>query len=259
VASLVVALGLVVTAVALWNRVTVEPVSMDAARERADLDRDSVAPAAPLVPAEGVYQYRGEGTERLDKPPKTQPQGPDIPGTVTRLEGNCWRFRVDYNTNHWQSWDYCATDAGLTEEAGAFFQRLELGPVAVDTTSTYTCSPPAVAIQLDQAAGDEWRHTCTGISTGSDEEITSTGPYTFVGEEGIDVDGRTVATLHYHRLRTLGGPQSGTEDVDLWFDTATGLPVKNSRVLTVQSGSVLGGVTYTERGTFTLASSTPTR
>jgi hypothetical protein len=259
VVALVVALGLAVTTVVLWNRVTVRPVSLDTARQRAGLDSGPAAPAAPLIPAEGVYQYRGTGTEHLDKPPKTQPQGPDIPGTVTHLEGGCWRLRVDYNTNHWQSWDYCSTATGLTEDAGEFFQRLDLGPVAVETSSTYTCSPPADAIQLTQTAGDQWHHACSGTSTSSDGEVTSAGPYTFVGEERLDIDGRDVTTLHYHRVRTLGGGQSGTEDVETWFEATTGLPVKNSRVITVHSDSALGRVTYTERGTFTLVSLTPTR
>lgn len=259
VVGLVVALGVVATAIALWNRDTAQPVSMDTARQRAGLDSSPAAPAAPLVPVAGVYQYRGTGTEHLDKPPKTQRQGPDIPGTVTDLGGGCWRFRVDYSTNHWLSWDYCSTGTGLTENAGEFFQRLELGPVPVDTSSTYTCDPPADAIRPSQTAGDRWRQACRGTSTASDGEVTSAGPYTFVGEERLDIGGRPVTTLRYHRVRTLGGAQSGTEDVNTWFEATTGLPVRNSRVITVKSDTVVGAVTYTERGSFTLVSLTPTR
>lgn len=158
--SLIATLLLAGTVVALWNRVTVHPVSMDTARERAGLDSGSSAPATPLVPAAGVYRYQGTSTEHLDKPPRTQPQGPDIPGPVTGLGDGCWRLRVDYSN---------------------------------------------------------------------------------------------------HRVRTLTGGQRGTEEVDTWFDATTGLPVRNSRVITVHSDSVFGSVTYTERGTFTLVSSTPTR
>lgn len=259
VASLVVALGVVVTATVMWNRVTVHPVSMDTARERAGLDSAPSTPAAPLVPAAGVYQYRGAGSERLDRPPRTQPQGPDIPGTVTSLGRGCWRLRVDYNSNHWQSWDYCSTGTALTETAGAFFQRIDLGPVSVDTSSSYTCDPPVDAIRLTRTAGDRWRQSCRGTSTASEGVVTSAGPYTFVGEEEIDVGGRPVATLHHHRVRNLGGAQSGTEEVDTWFDASTGLPVRNSRLITVRSDTVLGAITYTEEGSFTLASLTVTR
>ena len=257
--SLIAALLLAGTVVALWNRVTVHPVSMDTARERAGLDSGSSGPATPLVPATGVYRYQGTGTEHLDKPPRTQPQGPDIPGTVTGLGDGCWRLRVDYSNNHWQSWDYCSTGTALTETAGAFHQRIDLGPVSVDTSSTYVCDPPADAIRPTQTAGDRWRQACRGRSTASDGDVASAGPYTFVGEEPIDIGRREVVTLHYHRVRTLTGGQRGTEEVDTWFDATTGLPVRNSRVITVHSDSVFGSVTYTERGTFTLVSSTPTR
>lgn len=258
-AGLVISLGVVVTVVVLWNRVTVHPVSMDAARERAGTASGPSTPLAPLVPAAGVYRYRGTGTEHLDRPPRTQRQGPDIPGTVSDLGGGCWRFRVDYSNKHWQSWDYCATATALTENAGSFFQRIELGPVSVDTSSTVTCDPPVDAIRLTQVVGDRSRQACHGTSTASDGEVTSTGPYTFVGEERLDIDGQQVTTLHYHRVRTLGGAQHGTEDVNTWFEATTGLPVRNSRVITVHSDSVLGTVTYTERGSFTLVSLTPTR
>jgi hypothetical protein len=252
-------LGGVVTLVALWNRGSSRPVSMEEARRRAGAPGpDQSGGAVPFRPAAGVYRYRGEGTERLDKPPVTQTQGPDIPGTVTHLEGGCWRLRVDYSTNHWQSWDYCPAGAGLTENAGAFFQRLDLVVVDVDTSSSYTCDPPVDAIRVTQRAGDQWGQECRGTSTGSDGEVISSGPYTYVGPERLDIAGTEVAALHYHRLRNLTGGQTGTEDVHVWFDAATGLPLRNQRVITVRSGALFGGVTYEEDGAFQLASMTPT-
>jgi hypothetical protein len=272
----------VVTFVVLWNRGSARPVTMEEARTRASTPvteqsaaAESLQPApgsaAPVTetstdrpadtgllrPAPGVYLYRGEGTEQLDKPPLTQTQGPDIPGTVTHLEGGCWRLRVDYSTNHWQSWDYCPAGSGLTENAGAFFQRLDLVVAKVDTTSTYTCDPPVDAIRATQRPGDQWMQECRGTSTGADGEVISSGPYTYVGPELLDIAGTEVAALHYHRLRTLSGGQTGTEDVNVWFEAATGLPLRNQRSITVQ-GSALGGVTYEENGSFQLASLTPT-
>lgn len=220
---------------------------------------DQPADVEPLRPAPGVYLYGGEGTEQLDKPPLTQTQGPDIPGTVTHLEGGCWRLRVD-STNHWQSWDYCPAGSGLTEIAGAFFQRLDLVVAKVDTTSTstYTCDPPVDAIRATQRAGDQWMQECRGTSTGSDGEVISSGPYTYVGPELLDIGATEVAALHYHRSRNLTGGQTGTEDVNVWFEAATGLPLRNQRSITVHSSSALGGVTYEENGSFQLASLTPT-
>lgn len=249
----------VATFVVQWNRPSSRPVSVEeAARRPGAPGTDQSTDAEPFRPAAGVYLYRGEGTERLDTPPLTQTQGPEIPGTVTHLEGGCWRLRVDYSTNHWQSWDYCPAASGLTENGGAFFQRLDLGVATVDTSSTYTCAPPVDAIRVTQRAGDRWMQECRGTSTGSDGEVISSGPYTYVGEERLDIGGTNVAALHYHRLRNLTGGQTGTEDVDVWFDAATGMPVRNQRVITVHSSSLIGGVTYEEHGSFQLVSMNPT-
>jgi hypothetical protein len=177
---------------------------------------------------------------------------------VTHLDGRCWRLRVDYSTNHWQSWDYCPTGSGLTENAGAFFQRLDLEVIKVDTSSTYTCAPPVDAIRATQQAGDHWMQECRGTSTGSDGEVISSGPYTYVGPERLDIGGTQVEALHYHRMRNLTGGQTGTEDVNVWFDATTALPLRNQRVITVHSGALIGGVTYEENGSFQLVSMTPT-
>jgi hypothetical protein len=257
--AVVVLIAGVATFIVLLNRGSSRPVSMEEAQRRAGTATSAQSSdTVPLQPAAGVYLYRGEGTERLDKPPLTQTQGPDIPGTVTHLEGGCWRLRVDYSTNHWQSWDYCPAGSGLTENAGEFFQRLDLVVAKVDTSSSYTCDPPVDAIRSTQEAGDEWMQECRGTSTGSDGEVISSGPYTFVGAERLDIGGTDVEALHYHRLRNLTGGQSGTEDVNVWFDAATGLPLRNERVITVHSGALIGGVTYEENGGFQLTSMTPT-
>lgn len=244
----------------LLSRVSSRPVTVDEARERADEAApggDGPSEALPFRPAAGVYEYRGEGTERLDRPPTSQAQGPEIPGTVTHLDDGCWRFRVDYNTDHWQSWDYCAVDDGLTERAGRFFQRLDLVVADVESRSSYTCDPPADAIRQSQAPGDTWDHECRGRSEGSTGEVMSAGPYTFVGPETLEIGGRPVEALHYRRIRELSGGQTGTEDIEWWLDADTALPLRNEREITVGSDSLIGGVTYTERGSFTLQSTTP--
>lgn len=59
----------VATFVMLWNRGSSEPVSMEEARRRAGAPAtDQSADAAPFQPAAGIYRYRGDGTEHLDKP-----------------------------------------------------------------------------------------------------------------------------------------------------------------------------------------------
>lgn len=259
--ALSVALAGLGTFAILLSRVSSRPVTIDEARQRADeagQGTELSTDAVDFRPAAGIYEYRGEGTERLDRPPTNQSQGPEMPGTVTHLDDRCWRFRIDYSTNHWQSWDYCASAGGLTEHAGQFFQRLDLVVTVVETLSTFTCEPPADAIRLDQEAGDQWTQECRGASEGTTGEVVSTGPYTFVGPGVLEIGGRDVDALHYRRTRELSGGQTGTEDIEVWFDADTGLPLKNQRNITVRSDSLIGGVTYEEDGSFALVSTTPT-
>ncbi|MCU0269951.1 MAG: hypothetical protein MUF83_15080 [Acidimicrobiales bacterium] len=248
--------------VVLANRDPGEPVSVEQARARVGEAGFGTVPAeqqSSSRPEAGVYLYRGEGTEHLDAPPVNQGQGPEIPGTVTYLDAGCWQFRVDYNTNHWQSWTYCPDGADLSERAGMFFQRLDLVALQVETTSSYTCDPPVEAVVADAVEGDEWSQECRGTSTGSQGEVVTSGPYTFVGSEELDVGGAPVSSLHYRRVRTLSGGQTGTEAIEWWFDAGTGLPLRNERTIEVRSATLVGGVTYTETGFFQLASTTPTR
>jgi hypothetical protein len=250
------------TFVLLWNRVSTRPVSIAEAVERAGAagnGTDQPATAVPFRPAAGVYQYRGEGTEELDKPPRSQSQGVGIPGTVTDLGDRCWSFRVDYNTDHWQSWDYCSTGTGLTEQGGSFYQRLDLVVTTVETSATYTCDPPADTIRATQRVGDQWKQDCHGTSTAASGEVVAAGPYRYLGQEDLDIRGTRVKAFHYRWSRTLTGGQTGTEAGDFWFDAETGLPLQNRRVITVHSDSPIGQVTYTEQGSFRLESMTPTR
>jgi hypothetical protein len=65
-------LAVVATVVVLWNRNSSQPVSIEEARRRAGTVQPRTDPsvgAVPFQPAAGVYRYRGEGTEHLDKPP----------------------------------------------------------------------------------------------------------------------------------------------------------------------------------------------
>ncbi len=64
-------------------------------------------------PTQGIYSYRGSGTEAISVPPKSQSEGPELPGTVIDRPRGCFEFRLDYSSDHWQSWTYCAWHGGL--------------------------------------------------------------------------------------------------------------------------------------------------
>ena len=83
----------------LWQRDDARPVSVREAEQRLD---GKPGGGSAFVPAEGVYQYTGSGSEALSTPPKSQAEGPEMPATVIHHADGCWTFRIDYSTNHWQ-------------------------------------------------------------------------------------------------------------------------------------------------------------
>jgi hypothetical protein len=117
--ALLVLLSLVILFVLVSVVVTLEgrarPVSMSQAISHFHSD-PSADPGAHPPP--GVYSYQGTGTDSLSLPPLSQAEGPTLPGTVELQSDGCWSFRIDYSTNHWQSWTYCARPTGLVETGG---------------------------------------------------------------------------------------------------------------------------------------------
>ena len=57
----------------------------------------------------------------------------------------------------------------------------------------------------------------------------------------------------------MSGSQTGSQTSDLWFARKNGLPLRNVRTETVHTDTVVGSSTYTEHGSFQLASLTPQR
>jgi len=256
-AAIAVAAGVVAV---LWRNSGAHEASTREAEERFGA-QSSTLPAAPRVlrPPAGVYMYRGTGTEHLSLPPKSQDQGPRMPATITHRADGCWTFRIDYNSAHWQTWVYCPRDGGLVERGGETFERWDFVFTTYDSTSTFTCDPPSVAIRATMHAGDRWQQRCTGTSSGTKGTATTAGPYTFVGEERLTIGGTALAAYHFRQERTIGGSQTGTQTSELWFAVKDGLPLRNERDQTVHTDTPIGSSTYTEHGSFELTSLTPQR
>ena len=250
----VVAVAAAVIAV-LWSRTSAHPVSVDQARQRLHASTTVTQPRhLTLVPTPGVYAYKGSGTDALDKPPKSQAEGPTMPATVTNQPGGCWQFRIDYSSNHWQTWNYCSHDGQLDEMGGTTYQKWDFVVFSNESTSTFDCDS-SVTIRAAQKPGDTWKQTCHDAANSS---TISAGPYRFVGTETLKIGGRAVRALHYHRDRTMSGGQIGTEHTDAWFDADNGLPLRNVRNIDVKTSTVIGDVHYTENASFDATSLTPT-
>jgi len=239
----------------LWQRDDARPVSVREAEQRLD---GKAGPGGAFVPAEGVYQYTGSGSEALSTPPKSQAEGPEMPATVIHHAHGCWTFRIDYSTNHWQDWRYCARDGRLVEEGGRTFQRWDFVVSTIENTSTFVCEPPIVVLRSDMVPGKTWPQSCAGTNTNVGGTTVSSGDIRFVGVEPFDVGGTTVDAFHFVQPRTISGAQRGEENSELWF-APNGLPLRNQRHIVIDSDSPIGTITYTEDGSFTLTSLEPTR
>ena len=257
-----VAIVLVVTVggavVLLWGGRGAEEASVEKAVRRFRDNRDT-GESGLLAPEPGVYTYRGGGIERLSVLDANQRWGPRLPVTVTATDPGCWTFRVEYSTNHVQETFYCARDRVLEETGGRTEQRFNFGAFAVDDTQVFTCRPPGQTIRVAANQNDSWQQSCRGRSVERGTTLTSAGTNTFLGRERVRVGGSPVEADHYRVDRTLSGDQTGTERNEFWYAVRSGLPLRIRRDVRVESPSPLGAVLYTERGTLTVASLTPTR
>ena len=256
--ALLVLLSLVVVFIVVSVVLTLEgrarPVSMSQAISRYHSDAGTVPGTHPLP---GVYSYRGSGTDSLSLPPLSQAEGPTLPGTVEVQKDGCWSFRIDYSTNHWQSWTYCGRPTGLVESGGSVWQRWMVGPLAETNLSTLRCDPGLVSIPAAPAVGKSWAARCTGTSTQIRGTLVTAGATHFVGQPVLTIAGHKIPTVHVEVQWRLSGPQVGTERDDLWFDAQSGLPLQNRRSIRVRTATPFGSSTYTENGQFVLRSLTP--
>ena len=180
-----------------------------------------------------------------------------MPGTVELRTKGCWSFRIDYSTNHWQSWTYCPRPAGFQETMGQVWQRWMVGPLAETNLSTLHCDPGTLALPSVKPDGRSSSARCIGTSTQITGKVVSAGSYRSLGESTVVIGGHNVRAVHFLQQWVLSGAQVGTERDDVWFDAANGLPLENRRSIRVRTDTPFGSSTYTEAGEFKLQSLTP--
>jgi hypothetical protein len=229
-----------------------KPVTLREAESR--LGAAGTKVPAGTRPAAGVYDYTGSGSEKLSLPPLSQGEGPTIPGTVTLQGQNCFLFRVDYSTHHWQTWRYCLHNGDVWEAGGQSWIMWSIGPLNVTNLSSFTCVAGTMAVPTAARPGESWHSSCTGTNTSVKGRTVSAGPYRFEGLATLRIGGVPVRAAHFLRLRTDSGAQKGTERSDVWFDLSTGLPLRVQQVLKVTSSTPFGSSTFTQTGVFSLAS-----
>lgn len=255
--AVVVALVVGVSAVLFATREQPGAKSVDEAAEELAVGTTAPVGSTRFGPEPGVYQAEGEGREEISLPGISQVDGDVQPITVEALEDGCWRWTVDHNVAHWQDWRFCERDGVVVDHGGQTYQRWDFGALTVENLTTFTCDPPSVVIDPEAEVGSSWEQSCSGTSTEVEGVTTSSGPYTFLGEEDVVIGGETVPTRHHRQQRTMTGAQTGTSTEEFWFTLDTGLPVRMERDISLESDSPVGAVGYTESGWWQLTSLAP--
>lgn len=243
-------------AVVTWVRHSpASPVTVDQAQGR--FSSPGLAGPADRRPTPGVYMYTGTGTDRLSVPSLSQPDGPNVPVTVTLSGSDCWTMRLDYSTHHWQSWDYCLSGDDLIETSGHVWMRWQVGPLDITNQTSLTCTPPLLVVPAHLTAGRTWPVACSGTSTAVKGVMTSSGTARYAGDETLPVGGRNVLTHHLVQTRTDTGSQRGTERFETWVADDTGLPVRIAQDIEVRTSTPFGDSTYTQTTVLTLSDLRP--
>ncbi|MDH3754020.1 MAG: hypothetical protein OEU32_09130 [Acidimicrobiia bacterium] len=208
-------------------------------------------------PPAGVYVLDGEGREEISFPPASQDDGATMPASITHQAEGCWSFKIDYNEAHWQDWSLCPRGDGLVEMGGRTWQQWDLGVSEVSNLSTFECDPPAPFAPAAAAAGDEIDRSCIGTNDQVSGTTRSAGTVTVVGFDQIDVEEELHEVVHLRFDHELTGAQTGQERTDLWLRRSDWLPLQGARDIRIDSDSPVGTITYTERGSWQLSSTTP--
>lgn len=94
----------------------------------------------------------------------------------------------------------------------------------------------------------------------ADEDTRAHQVTVYVGDEPVEVEGRTVVARHTRWTTTFSGATSGGALVEDWFDPATGLVLREKRAIGLRVGSqFVGRLTYADVSEFRLVSFTPAR
>jgi len=240
---------LVIAGAATWVigfRDTAEPVSVDDAVASFRTTTEPDPGASSPIP-EGVYVYATDGFEETDALTGVTHRYPRR-STITVVGMGCgvsltWRVLKGRSTE----WIYCSApegfDVAVQDERHTFFGRTE--------RTTYVCEDTPIRPAV--VPFDPWPVSCT---TGTTDE---SGSGEFVRTERLVIGGKPILAERWRKTSTFRGSIRGTARHDLWFDPATGVPVRIVMVSRTQNDSPVGDVRYDESVTLRLLSLEPRR
>jgi hypothetical protein len=215
-----------------------------------------VSPGRQL-PAAGVYELRGKGSERISFPPNSQDDGNIMPASVHYLANDCWRWHVDYNVAHWEEYDFCSRGGQLVLAANRNSQTWDFGTLKFTNLARFTCPLTSTVLPRDPEPNQTLHWSCTGGNTAVAGHSVTTTLARIVAVGTLRIGGVVVPTVHQRQQATVSGAQRGSVVEDWWCETPSGLPIRMERRITISSSSPIGTVTYKEAGSWQMTSPKP--
>ncbi len=208
-------------------------------------------------PKAGVYTLKGHGGEKISFPPASQNDSAVMPMSVTYAASGCWLWRIDYNVAHWEEYEFCPRTEELKLARIRNFQSWDFGVASVKNLTTVACAHAVTVLPADLSKGNVISWTCPGSSTAIHGASSEKTVARIVGTTTVRIGGVSVRVIRDHQVTTLRGAQRGTDVEDWWFDGTSGLPLRETRQLTITTSSPVGDIRYTEKGSWQVASLSP--
>jgi hypothetical protein len=197
---------------------------------------------------DGVYIYTTKGSESINAlggvrhvyPAKT---------SITAIKVPCgiqlrWAALEKRST----TWTFCSTPAGvelrISDERHAFFGQSD--------HAVYRCSG-RLLIPKKPVSGATKSFTCRS------NRNLEVGATRVLGHASIEVGGRRVSAIRVSTGLTIRARDSGSEAIDWWLDSSTGLPLRVELRSRTSRKMWVGRVKYHENLNLRLLSLTPMR
>lgn len=174
-----------------------------------------------VMPAEGVYSYRGTGEESFNGVGRNFPTQVTS-RSITHLDRDTWKEHHIFSEER-ASWTKIT--AGPEGRVVSHQRNLiAIGPVyRRDTTVPF--HPPLHAVRYPPRVGETWSGGFEGRTRPEDEDYTGTYAVRMVGDEVWRVGGEPVRVLGYEMDVEFVGELSGHVTVKYWFSPFLGMTV----------------------------------
>jgi hypothetical protein len=229
--------------------VTLDNATIDGAPE------SEAAPPPLYLPEAGLYFYDPKPNANdtvllsLNDASINLPFDARLPCVVT-VDGGSWTWQLTENNSHTTTYFFDTQPGTLTSATTT--------EVVIANTAIVTCNPTAVFIWIPLDSGT-LSHSCQGKNSLVDGGFGSSGPYAYLGEDLItSADAAPIANgYHFTETRTVTGTQTGSQSIEWWLDTTTGLPLRLIVDTQILSPSPYGPATFTEHADYAIESVFP--